>query len=68
MYLAEFLGTMLYAMTFSICTEPNTLAFPQQNATYEINESYFIAPIAVGFIVIAMIYAFGHISGMYDTR
>merc|ERR1719203_480081 len=53
-------------MTFSICTEPNTLAFSSQsNVTYEINESYFIAPIAVGFIVIAMIYAFGHISGAH---
>merc|ERR1719203_2432863 len=53
-------------MTFSICTEPNTLAFSSQsNVTYEINESYFIAPLAVGFIVIAMIYAFGHISGAH---
>eukprot|EP01083_Nonionella_stella_P288979 983444_1 len=68
MYLAEFLGTMLYSMTFAITTEPNTIYEKNggnTNITYSINESYFIAPIAVGFIVIAMIYAFGHISGAH---
>eukprot|EP01083_Nonionella_stella_P027161 74741_1 len=61
MYLAEFIGTMLYSMTFAISTEPNTI----ESKEISINESYFIAPIAVGFIVIAMIYAFGHISGAH---
>merc|ERR1719420_449667 len=67
MYLAEFLGTMLYSMTFAITTEPNEIIEHTSNtaATISINESYFIAPIAVGFIVIAMIYAFGHISGAH---
>ena len=74
MYLAEFIGTMLYAMTFSITTESQTIyehrtPAPNQTDTetssISINESYFIAPIAVGFIVIAMIYAFGHISGAH---
>jgi len=67
MYLAEFLGTMLYSMTFAITTEPNTIVEHTSNTgpAVSINESYFIAPIAVGFIVIAMIYAFGHISGAH---
>ena len=58
---------MLYSMTFAISTEPNTImekvAPDPSNPVISINESYFIAPIAVGFIVIAMVYAFGHISG-----
>ena len=66
MYLAEFIGTMLYAMTFSITTESQTIYEPATSSkALAINESYFIAPIAVGFIVIAMIYAFGHISGAH---
>merc|ERR1719471_2021856 len=58
---------MLYSMTFAITTEPNEIIEHTSNtaATISINESYFIAPIAVGFIVIAMIYAFGHISGAH---
>merc|ERR1719150_2069560 len=57
---------MLYSMTFAITTEPNTIyEHTNQTVSVSINESYFIAPIAVGFIVIAMIYAFGHISGAH---
>ena len=58
---------MLYSMTFAISTEPNTILekSSSSSASIAINESYFIAPIAVGFIVIAMVYAFGHISGAH---
>jgi len=62
MYIAEFIGTLLYSMTFAITTYPIKLEIPDLTSI-NINESYFIAPLAVGFIVIAMIYAFGHISG-----
>merc|ERR1712217_824408 len=65
-YLAEFVGTMLYSMTFAIATIPNTILVDKStSSSIALNESYFIAPIAVGFIVIAMIYAFGHISGAH---
>merc|ERR1719362_378266 len=58
---------MLYSMTFAISTEPYTIVEKNTppNLSLSINESYFIAPLAVCFIVIAMVYAFGHISGAH---
>lgn len=67
MYLAEFLGTMIVTCTFAMVTQPNISYFASPNidkTTTQTQES-FIAPVAVGFVMIALIYAFGHISGAH---
>ena len=60
MYIAEFVGTLIVTCTFAMVTQPNITYY---NATK--SEESFIAPVAVGFVMIALIYAFGHISGAH---
>ena len=67
MYLAEFVGTLIVTCTFAMVTQPNITYYTSSNIndkTQETQES-FIAPVAVGFVMIALIYAFGHISGAH---
>ena len=65
MYMVELIGTMIVSCTFSIVTQPNITYYTSVDSTIEKHQESFIAPVAVGFVVIALIYAFGHISGAH---
>ena len=63
MYIAEFVGSLIVTTTFGLVTQPN-LQYYTSNGEKSRQES-FIAPVAVGFVMISLIYAFGHISGAH---
>ena len=60
MYYAEFLGTLMYTMTIGIVSSNVEL-----NEKAAIDLRPVVMPLAVGFILVSMVYAFGHISGAH---
>lgn len=57
MYYAEFLGTLMYTMTIGIVSGNQEIRDKELTPV--------VMPLAVGFILVSMVYAFGHISGAH---
>lgn len=65
MYIAEFFGTMIVSCTFAMVTRPSITFYGPSGSDTPQHQESFVAPVAVGFVIIALIYAFGHISGAH---
>lgn len=65
MYIAEFVGTMILSITFAMVTRPTITFYTSPDSNEVKRQESFVAPVAVGFVTIALIYAFGHISGAH---
>ncbi|ETO17163.1 aquaporin-like protein [Reticulomyxa filosa] len=62
MYAAEFIGTMIYTMTMGTVKAEQSESNINGNS---INGHASVVPLSVGFILVAMIYTFGHVSGAH---
>lgn len=63
MYVAEFVGTLMYTMTIGIVKSNPELHKKIESSDYSLEP--VVLPLAVGFILVSMVYAFGHISGAH---